>query len=291
MASWEGKSRGTPLGYKIFVIVLRYLGIYPAYFQLYFVVAYFFFFSPKTTPYILSFLRKKIGYGFFKSYVGLYKTYHLLGQTLIDRVVVSSGLSKKITSESFGGENLRELVASGKGGVLLGSHIGNYGIASQFLLNYDKAINIVVYDIEDAQIRSYLEGVTGGRKYNVILIKDDMSHIYEIGEALQRQEIICMTADRFMPGSRTGIVRFFDEEAHLPLGPFQIIKTFKAPYTFVYGVKKNLTHYNCFARPYRTVEPGTTSLDIMQQYATDLELMAKEYPEQWFNFYDFWKKP
>lgn len=289
--AWDGKSRGTPLGYKIFVVVLKYLGVYPAYFMLYFVVTYYFFFSPKTSPSILFFLRNKIGYSRLKSYLGLYRTYHFLGQTLIDRVVVSSGLSKKISSESFGAENLKAIVANKKGGVLLGSHIGNYGIASQFLLNYDKAINILVYDIENAEIRSMLEGSTEGRKYNVIMIKDDMSHIYEIGEALQRQEIICMTADRYMPGSRTGAVKFFGEDAHFPLGPFQIIKTFRAPYTFVYGVKSSNTHYNCFARPYRNVEPGMTAIDIMQDYATDLEGMAAKYPEQWFNFYDFWKKP
>jgi len=29
---------------------------------------------------------------------------------------------------------------------------------------------------------------------------------------------------------------------------------------------------------------------MVKDYANDLEGMVKQYPEQWFNYYDFWKK-
>lgn len=290
MAEWEGKSRGTTSGYKIFVFILRYAGVYPAYVLLTFVAFYYFLFSPKTSPHIINFLRHKMGYGILKSYWKLYVTYHLLGQTLIDRVVVSSGMNKQITSTSNGAEHLKKMVAQKRGGILLGSHVGNWGIASQFLMNYDSAINVLVYDIEHEQIRQYLNNVTGGIKFNCIIMKDDLSHIYEIGEALQRNEIVCMTADRYLPGQRTLTTRFFGEEAQFPAGPFQLIKSFKAPYTFVYGFKQSATHYNCYARHHRELTSATTVQEILTDYAQDLESMVKEYPEQWFNFFDFWKK-
>lgn len=291
MAEWEGKSKGNRLGYQIFIALLKYTGVYPAYALLYFVVLYYFFFSTDTSRWILYFMRRRMGYGLVKSLFKLYQNYLLLGQTLIDRVIVSGGLGGKITSTSNGAENLHGLVALKKGGILLGSHIGNWGIAAQYLMRYDSAINVLVYDQEHEQIKQYMDEVTGGRKFNVILIKDDLSHVYAIGEALQRNEIICMTADRFMPGSRTKTVNFIGEDAQFPVGPFQIIKTFRAPYTFVYGIKSSITHYNCYARPYREVTSQTTVDDIMIDYAKDLEGMVKSHPEQWFNFYDFWKKP
>ena len=129
-----------------------------------------------------------------------------------------------------------------------------------------------------------------GVKFNAIVVKDDLSHIYEIGEALQRNEIVCMTADRYLPEQRTLTTKFFGEDAQFPAGPFQLIKSFKAPYTFVYGFKKTLTHYNCYAKQPREVTANVTAQTILDDYANDLEMMVKEYPEQWFNFFDFWKK-
>ena len=42
-AEWKGKSRGTVLGYKIFIFCIKKLGLPSAYFVLYFVAAYFCF--------------------------------------------------------------------------------------------------------------------------------------------------------------------------------------------------------------------------------------------------------
>jgi predicted LPLAT superfamily acyltransferase len=157
-------------------------------------------------------------------------------------------------------------------------------------MNYTGNINIVMYDGEHENIKQYMENVTGGRKYNVIPIKTDLSHVYAIGEALQNQEIICMHADRFVGGGRTALVPFLGEDAQFPIGPFQLIKTFRAPYTFVYGVKTGWTKYNFFARPFRQATSESKIKDMVKDYATDLEGMVKQYPEQWFNYYDFWKK-
>lgn len=289
MAEWKGKSKGTPAGYRFFVVTLKTMGAYPAYFFLHFVVFYYFLFSWETSRHIYYFFRNRIGFGTIKSLTKVYSNYHLLGQMLIDKVALMAGISK-ITSQSFGAENLRQLVAEKKGGILLGAHLGNWEIAGHYLMNYDQTINILVYDREHEQIKQYLETATGGRKFNTIPIKDDLSHIYEIGEALNRNEIIATTADRFLPGSKTVPVTFFGETAHLPLGIFQIVKSFRAPYSFVYGVKKSLQHYNFYCRPYRLVTRETTVEMIAQDYAGDLEEMVRQNPEQWFNYYDFWKK-
>lgn len=290
MAEWKGKSKGTPLGYQFFVVVLKYFGVYPAYFFLYFVVLYYYFFSWETSKHIYNFFRQRIGYGVSKSVFKVYKNYHLLGQMLIDKVAITAGLSK-ITSESFGADNMREMVNQKRGGILLGAHLGNWEIAGHFLMGYGDTINILVFDREHEQIKQYLENVTGGRKFKFIPIKDDLSHIYDIGEALGRNEIIATTADRFLSGTRTVPAKFFGETAHFPQGIFQIIKTFRAPYSFVYGVKKSVQHYNFYCRPHRDVTKETTVEMIVEDYVRDLEGMVKENPDQWFNYYDFWKKP
>lgn len=291
MSEWEGKSRGTPLGYRIFVFILKTFGLYPAYTLLSLVAVYYVLFSPKTTPHIISFYTKRIGWSRLKAWTKLYTTYHLIGQSIIDRVVLSSGLSSKIKVETIAGTDLNALIKNGEGGILLASHFGNWGVAAQGLMAYQNAtINVLVYSREHEQIRRYLDGITGGIKFNAIIIKEDHSHIYEIGEALQRNEIICMTADRYLEGNRTISARFFGEEALFPAGPFQLIKAFKAPYTFVSAAKVGLNTYLCTSIPFRKVSAGTTAQEIASDYAKVLEAVVRKNPEQWFNYYDFWKK-
>lgn len=290
MSEWQGKAKGTRLGYRIFIALLRLGGVQSAYVLLYFVSFYYFLFSRATSIPILQFYRIRLGYGYFASLRMLYRNYFLLGQTLIDRVASTAGLTNKFRKQSIGAQNLQEMVQLGKGGVLLGSHFGNWGMAAEALINYDRNVNILVYDTEKEQIKEYLGKVTGGKKYNVIALADDLSHLYEISEALQRNEIVCMTADRYKAGSRTAAVEFFGDEALFPIGPFQIIKAYKVPYTFVYGVKTANTAYNFFAKPLRQVTPQTTLHEIMRDYANDLEDMVRQNPEQWFNYFDFWKK-
>ena len=47
MSEWDGKSKGSLLGYKIFVFCIRNFGIRVSYGVLYFVAAYYFLFLKK----------------------------------------------------------------------------------------------------------------------------------------------------------------------------------------------------------------------------------------------------
>ena len=178
MSSWQGKSKGTPLGYRIFVWVLKTFGVIPAYFLLRFVVLYYFFFSYKASRQIYLLYRHKLGYSRFSSLIKLYKNYFLLGQSIIDKVVMMSGIKNKFTLNFDGEENLHEIAALKKGGILLSAHIGNWDIAGHLFRRMESRINIVMFDGEHEQIKEYLEGVTGKRNMNIIVIKNDLSHIY-----------------------------------------------------------------------------------------------------------------
>ena len=61
----KAKPRGGTVGYKIFITVLKYLGLPFAYFLLRFVAFYFFRFRPCIfQKHLLSFTGKRLGYKF-----------------------------------------------------------------------------------------------------------------------------------------------------------------------------------------------------------------------------------
>ncbi|HMK05652.1 MAG TPA: hypothetical protein VK489_15730 [Ferruginibacter sp.] len=292
MSLWQGKSKGTPLGYRIFVWVLQHFGVLPAYFLLRFVVLYFFLFSFKSSKQIFNLYRRRLGYGTLSSIAKLYKNYYLLGQGIIDKVVLMSGIKNKFSFDFDGEENLRKIAALKKGGMLLSAHIGNWDVAGDLLKRLETPINIVLYDGEHEQIKEYLEGVTGKRNVNIIVIKNDLSHIYAISEAFNKNELVCMHADRFLEGNKTVTCDFLGEQARFPLGPFLLAATFKVPVSFVFAVKESKLHYHFFAstiKEYNNPVKDVVIQEMLGDFAKEMEKKTRQYPEQWFNYYNFWQ--
>lgn len=291
MSSWQGKSKGNKTGYQIFVWILKHFGVLPGYFLLRFVVLYFFLFSYKSSRQIYSLYHKRLGYGRLTSIFKLYRNYYLLGQSIVDKVVVMSGIKNKFTYNFDGEENLREIASLKKGGMLISAHIGNWDIAGHLLKRLDTRINIVMFDGEQEQIKEYLASVTGKKSVNIIFIKNDLSHIYEISDAFRNNELVCMHADRFIEGNKTITTGFLGENARFPMGPFVLASRFKVPVSYVFAVKESNLHYHLFAskiKNYDHLDKAAVMQEMLQEFSREMEIKVKQYPEQWFNYYNFW---
>lgn len=222
----------------------------------------------------------------------LYKNYYRLGQTIIDKIVIMSGIDNKFTWNFEGEENLRKITTLQKGGLLLSAHVGNWEVAGYLLKRLETKINVVMYDGEHQKIKKYMEGVTGKRNMNVIVIKEDLSHIYAISEALKNNELVCMHADRFVEGNKTMVCNFLGAPARFPAGPFVLAATFKVPLSFVFAFKQTGTHYHLYAgdmKQYDGLSKDEMMQRVLHEFASEMEKKARLYPEQWFNYYNFWQ--
>lgn len=294
MPSWQGKSKGTTLGYSIFVGILKGFGVLPAYFLLRFVTLYYFLFSYKTSKFIFDYFHRRMGFSWLKSLFKIYNNYYLLGQTVIDKVVIMSGMPNRFSFNFDGEEHLREMVSMKKGGLLLGAHIGNWDIAGHLLERLETTINIVMFDGEHQQIKEYLERVTGKKNAKIIIIKNDLSHIYEISEAFKNNELVCIHADRFIEGNKTMQTDFLGAKAFFPTGPFVLATTFKVPVSYVFAMKESSLHYHFFASPAKIhdrTEKKAAMQEILDEFSGEMEKKLKQYPEQWYNYYNFWQTP
>jgi predicted LPLAT superfamily acyltransferase len=294
MPQWQGKSKGVPLGYQIFVSICKYAGVMPAYGLLYFVAGYYFLFSRESSRHSFSFFRQRMNYSPWRSFISVYKNYYVFGQTLLDKIVVMAGIKNKFSFDFDGEHFLREMVADGKGGILISAHVGNWEVAGHLLERLDTGINVVMYDAEHKKIKDYLERTTGGRNFNVIIIDESMSHVYAISKALQNNELVCLHADRFLEGNKTIAMNFLGAEANFPLGPFQLAAGFKAPVSVVFAFKETNTHYHFYGSSllqWQDDEPKAAyATRIVDAFVSQLEMKVKQYPLQWFNYYNFWRK-
>lgn len=295
-SKWEGKSRGGLSGHKIFVFILNSFGLGSAYFLLRFVAFYFLLFA-KSTKTSLKYFREIHGYGRLKSWQAAYRNYFIFGQILLDRVALLSGVKTKFTIEHEGKtENLDGLKSLGNGSILLSAHIGNWEIAGQMLEVLDHKFNILMYDNEAAKMKEYMNRVMAKKSYNIIAIRDqDMSHLVELHTAFSNNEMVVMHGDRYLPGTPTIEKTFMGKKAKFPIGPFMMAAKFGVPIVLVFAVKESKTHYHFFALPAIQVKRarGKEELqkainEVSDRYVAAVETMVKRYPEQWFNFYDFW---
>ncbi len=288
MAEWEGKSKGTPLGYKIFIFIIKNVGLSAAYLLLYPVVCWYYFFTKKPNLALRQYFEKLKNHFPDVNSTSRFKTFYNMGQVLIDKTAIISGATSKFSVFREGGHNLVAMSDNKTGGFLISAHAGNWEIAGHLMQHLSLPVNIVLLDGEDEHIKKVMSKATGKRHFNVIAMKDDMSHIFKIHQAAKNKELICIHGDRFLPGSKTLTGSFLGEEALFPMGPFAMAAKMELPVSFVFGMKEQKGKYHFYC-----TEPMVGERDqnvIFNAYLKMLEKIVYQYPNQWYNFYPFWSK-
>lgn len=282
---WDGKSKGTVIGYLIFIKVIKFFGIPTAYFILKFVTAWYFLFSKTPKENLKSFYQKiPIPQKGINSLV--YRNFVYLGKCLIDRFAYLIDNKGKISYTEEGEEFLKELSNNPNGSMLISAHLGNWEIAGSLLKKISTKLNVVMFDGEAERLKNILKKTVGTPNFNIISIKNDLSHVFAIKNAMARGEMVCIHGDRFMEGSKVIQTEMFDQGVNLPAGPFQIPATLKVPYTIVFAIKTGRKTYH-FSATKPKIE--TNSKNIADHFVSELEKKVVKHPEQWFNYHQFFK--
>jgi predicted LPLAT superfamily acyltransferase len=291
--SWDGTTKGGLWGYRFFIRIIRLFGVSAAYGFAVFVVAYYIVFVPRSSGAIYRYFRQRHHFGRWKAAAMTYRNFYRFAQTLIDRVAIPAKLARGFTFRFDDGyTDLLRLLDGSTGCILMSAHVGNWSIAGEFFGSYGPRLHIVMLDAEHRRIKRLLDATTGSRNYRVIALRDDMSHVFEIGTALVNNEYVCFQSDRYLPGAPTLTRTLLGAPAQFPAGPFQTAARSHTPVAFFFAVRERGRRYRFCFRPAQT-EPSLSKKDLSDslatQYVQALEEILHRYPEQWFNYYDFWK--
>ena len=133
MNRWDGKSKGTLSGYKIFIFSIKTFGVGFAYALSRIVANYFFFFSKHNRVALIDFYTTALNYKYKKALQLTNLNFYRFGQTLIDRYAFLLGQSDKYTYSFDHEDYLLGIRNNGKGGILLSAHLGNWETAGNLL--------------------------------------------------------------------------------------------------------------------------------------------------------------
>ncbi len=126
MAKWNGKSRGSVSGIRVFVFFIKNFGLRAAYLLLSLPVPYFVIAAPKASKALFYYFHRRLEYSVVTSVFKIFQSYYVFGQGLIDRVAVTVGKRDKFTMNFDGIRHIKELIQQKKGGILFTAHIGNF---------------------------------------------------------------------------------------------------------------------------------------------------------------------
>jgi len=286
MSKWSGRTKGFVLGYQIFIFLIKKLGVPVAYFLLYFVVPVYYIFLQKSRKNLSATFKNIPQLNSSNLQIIIYRNFHNLGKILIDNFAILTKWSDNYSYTQEGEEYLIDLIKNQKSAILISGHIGSWNIAGELLKKQKGVINVVMFDGEAKRIKKLVERNIGESNYKIIVIKDDLSHLFKIKTAVDNGELICIHADRYLEGANTITAKLFNKEVQLPFGPFAIASKLNIPYSFVFAVKESMYKYQFSAtKPRLSNNPQI----IANEFTKVLSEKLSKYPEQWFNYFNIFE--
>lgn len=192
-----------------------------------------------------------------------------------------------------------ELLASGRGAVLIGSHLGNLEMTRALASEQRLAtINAVVYTEHAQQFNRLLASANADFGVNLLQV----SHFgpdtaIMLKDKVDRGELLVIVGDRTPPAEngRVSRVDFLGSPAPFAQGPIILASLLDCP-VFLFFCLREGNGYRIHLEPFaeRIELPRRERQqhlhNYLQQYAQRLETYCLQTPEQWFNFYDFWQQ-
>ena len=235
------------------------------------------------------FFRKRMGYGPCKSFLHVYLNEYQFGKVVMDRFAAYAGVRFNVSVPRM--DLFHTLCDRGDGFIQLSSHVGNYEIAGYTLVS-PKPFNALVFGGETATVMQNRANLFQSTHIRMIPVSEDLSHVFALNNALADGEIVSVPGDRVFGSQKTVECLFFGEKAKFPAGPFVLAVQRNAPVLSVFAMKESRRGFKVYLDILPDAE-GVSKQERIQSladaYASRLEAVVRRYPDQWYNFFDFWK--
>jgi len=221
--------------------------------------------------------------------------------TIVDRVLLLAGRERELDIRVEGVEQLHDLLDQGRGCLLLGSHLGSFEAIRVFSRKAPprfRRLRVVMDRGQNSVMTRMLEEVSPDIRDTVIDARQPgPAIVLEAGATMEDGGMVAMLADRTAAGETAFEVEFCGGMARLPAAPLAIADTLEAPVVMVFGLYEGRGRYRLVFEPLprpggeRAADRRSRRRQLrgwVQQYARRLEHYARQYPYNWFNFYEFW---
>jgi KDO2-lipid IV(A) lauroyltransferase len=202
----------------------------------------------------------------------------------------------KLVGREQGAEHLDRALAGGCGAILISPHLGNWELGGLGLADRGYPLNVLTFRERDEKVNELREKVRGARGIRFIYVdRDDTSPlaIIEAVNALRRNEVLALLGDRD-GSSHTVTFNFFGRPAEIPVGAAYLAIATGAPVIPVFVPLEGRRYSTIMEGPIHFVEGradhGAAIREGTEKILRVFERYIQAYPDQWYNFFDYWKQ-
>ena len=286
--------RGNPLVLRLIVWITLHIGRPVARALLYPITLYFLTTAAAARRGSRLFLRRALGRepGWWR----VFHHIHWFAATILDRVYFLTGRLRPFKIEIFGDRLIVEQAASGRGCILLGSHLGSFEVLRAVGVTLRRfPIKILMNTRHNQGITRFLNALNPALAQAIIPIGGPDA-LLRVQESVAQGYMVGVLGDRVTAGEKTVRVRFFDRETAFPAGPLLLAALADCPVILFFGLYRGGQRYEIhfeqlaerIALDRRQRQEQLTIW--VQRYADRLEYYTRLAPYNWFNFYDYWEE-
>lgn len=259
---------------------------------LYVIAAYFFLFAPHARRASLQYLRRALGREPTAS--DRFRQVMAFATTIHDRVYLLNDRFDLFDIAVSGEELMWQRVRAGGGAFLVGAHLGSHEVTRAIGRRQpDLKVAMVAYEANARKINMMLAAINPALQAGTVVL-GSAETMLKVRALLDEGVFVGMLGDRTPGGEPTAMVPFLGATARFPLGPMRLAALLKRPAILMLGaycggnryrvVFEQLADFSAVGREQR----DQAIRAAVAQYAARLEKYCREYPYNWFNFFDFW---
>ena len=188
-----------------------------------------------------------------------------------------------------------DALAAGTGAILVSPHLGNWELGAAALADQGYPVNVLTFREPDERFNKSRERLRNERGIRFIYVdRHDASPlaIVEAVNARRRNELLAILGDRD-GSSKTIPIDFFGRPTNIPVGAGYLSLVSGAPVIPVFVLLEKGRYATIMEEPifFRGGhgEHGDAIRSGMARLLAVFERYIREYPDQWYNYYEFWE--
>jgi predicted LPLAT superfamily acyltransferase len=288
------KERGSVAALRLMAWIVTRLGYGFGYALLWPIALYFFLSSPRQRQAVRRFQRRAFGRN--TSISETFRPFFIFSATLLDRLFLLGNRFGQFDLRVFGLDQLNQRIARGEGCILLGAHLGSFN-AMHAVADTGCPVEVValMHQQNAAKSASFF-AEWSPRQAAAVIPLGQPDAMLRAKECLERGGLVGILADRTPGTGKVARIPFLGDPAAFPVGPHILAGVLGAPVMIAFGVWTGRRRYEVHFEPFaeRIVidrrERQQQLEAITAQYVARIEDIARRYPYNWFNFYDFWEE-
>jgi predicted LPLAT superfamily acyltransferase len=284
--------RGAPQMLRVYHWIAVHVGRSIARVLLYPITLYFVVCAAKLRYSSYDYLRRILGRSVH--WWNVFRHFHFFAATILDRVYLLRGEFEHFKVTLHGIDVLHRAIGSGKGCILLGSHLGSFEVLRTLGITNNLRLKVLM-DIEHNENITRLLDSLNPEIASTVIVPDRSDTLLRVKESLDAGFLIGTLGDRVTKNDKTVLCQFLNAPATFPAGGFIIAAVMHRPIVLFFGLYRGGNRYEIHFEQFTdelSLDRERRSDELqawVQRYVDRLEHYTRSAPYNWFNFYPFWE--